>query len=193
MALSKFSPSTLRAEINPQGGFATNERYQVVFTNLPAGIDPDSKTNRRLQFLCDSVAIPTKSIAASDKFIYGTSYQIPYRQTFAEVSMSFYVTDEMKEKIFFDNWQKKIVNETTGDLKFYNNYTCDIIIKRFSKTANDFIDPMYEIKIDRAWPSIVSEVQLNHSGGGEPVRLPVTFQYKKWRHVGGAVIPSSSN
>ena len=61
MALSKFSPSTLRAEINPQGGFATNERYQVVFTNIPAGIDPDSKTNRRLQFLCDSVAIPTKS------------------------------------------------------------------------------------------------------------------------------------
>ena len=57
MALSKFSPSTLRAEINPQGGFATNERYQVVFTNIPAGIDPDSKTNRRLQFLCDSVVI----------------------------------------------------------------------------------------------------------------------------------------
>ena len=48
---------------------------------------------------------------------------------------------------------------------------------------------MYEIKIDRAWPSIVSEVQLNHAGGGEPVRLPVTFQYKKWRHVGGATTP----
>ena len=189
MALSKFSPSTLRAEINPQGGFATNERYQVIFTGLPSGIDPDSKTNQRLQFLCDSVAIPTKSIAAVDKFIYGVSYQVPYRQTFAEVSMNFLITDKMKEKVFFDNWQKKIVNETTGDLKFYNNYTCDIIIKRFSKTASDFIGAMYEIKIDRAWPSIVSEVQLNHAGGGEPIRLPVTFQYKKWRHVGGATTP----
>ena len=109
---------------------------------MPSGIDPDSKTNIRLQFLCDSVAIPTKSIAAVDKFIYGVSYQVPYRQTFAEVSMNFLITDKMKEKVFFDNWQKKIVNETTGDLKFYNNYTCDIIIKRFSKTASDFIDPM---------------------------------------------------
>ena len=189
MPTTKFSPDTLKSQILPEGGFATNERYQVIFTGLPSGIDPDSKTNIRLQFLCDSVAIPTKSIAAVDKFIYGVSYQVPYRQTFAEVSMNFLVTDKMKEKVFFDNWQKKIVNETTGDLKFYNNYTCDIIIKRFSKTASDFIDAMYEIKIDRAWPSIVSEVQLNHAGGGEPVRLPVTFQYKKWRHVGGASTP----
>ena len=189
MPTSKFSPDTLKSQILPEGGFATNERYQVIFTGLPSGIDPDSKTNIRLQFLCDSVAIPTKSIAAVDKFIYGVSYQVPYRQTFAEVSMNFLVTDKMKEKVFFDNWQKKIVNETTGDLKFYNNYTCDIIIKRFSKTASDFIGAMYEIKIDRAWPSIVSEVQLNHAGGGEPIRLPVTFQYKKWRHVGGATTP----
>ena len=183
MALSKFSPSMLRAEINPEGGFATNERYQVIFSDIPSGIDPDSKTNRRLQFLCDSVAIPTKSIAAQDKFIYGTAYQVPYRQTFAELSMSFMVTDTMKEKTFFDNWQKKIVDEQTGDLKFHNNYTCEITVSKFSKTTNDFINPTYQIKIEKAWPSIVAEIQLNHSGGSEIVRLPVTFQYKKWRQT----------
>ena len=104
MPTTKFSPDTLKSQILPEGGFATNERYQVIFTGLPSGIDPDSKTNQRLQFLCDSVAIPTKSIAAVDKFIYGVSYQVPYRQTFAEVSMNFLVTDKMKEKVFFDNW-----------------------------------------------------------------------------------------
>ena len=98
----------------------------------------------------------------------------------------------MKEKVFFDNWQKQIVNERTGDLKFYNNYTCDIIIKRYSKTANDFLNAKYEIKVDKAWTSIVSEIQLSHSGGGEVIRLPVTFQYKKWRHVGGATVPQET-
>lgn len=193
MATSPFSPDKLRAEINPEGGLATNERFEVIFSGLPSGIDPDSKTNRRLQFLCENVAIPTKSIAAVDKLIYGVSYQVPYRQTFAEISMSFFVTDTMKEKVFFDNWQKRIVNERTGDLKFYNNYTCDIIIKRYSKTANDFLKAEYEIKVDNAWPSIVSEIQLSHSGGGEVIRLPVTFQYKKWRHVGGATIPQETD
>ena len=193
MATSPFSPDKLRAEINPEGGLATNERFEVIFSGgVIKRIDPDSKTKRRLQFLCENVAIPTKSIAAVDKLIYGISYQVPYRQTFAEISMSFFVTDTMKEKVFFDNWQKQIVNERTGDLKFYNNYTCDIIIKRYSKTANDFLKAEYEIKVDKAWPSIVSEIQLSHSGGGEVIRLPVTFQYKKWRHIGGATVPQET-
>ena len=120
MSTSPFSPDKLRAEINPEGGFATNERYQVEFTgNIIDDIDPDSKTKRRLQFLCENVSIPTKSISASDKFIYGLNYQMPYRQTFAEASMNFYVTDGMKEKTFFDNWQNKIVDLKTGDLKFH--------------------------------------------------------------------------
>ena len=49
MPTSKFSPDKLRAEVNPEGGFATNERYQVIFSNIPSNIDPDSKTNKRLQ------------------------------------------------------------------------------------------------------------------------------------------------
>ena len=184
MPTSPFSPDKLRAEINPEGGFATNERFEVIIAGgIINSIDPDSKTSRRLQFLCENVAIPTKSIAASDKFIYGTSYQMPYRQTFAELSMSFLVTDSMKEKTFFDNWQKKIVDERTGDLKFHNNYTCEITVSKFSKTTDDFVSPTYQIKIEKAWPSIVAEIQLNHSGGSEIVRLPVTFQYKKWRQT----------
>ena len=89
----------------------------------------------------------------------------------------------MKEKTFFDNWQKQIVDEDSGDLKFYNRYTCGITISKFSKTQGDFINPTYQIEIERAWPSIVAEIQLNHSGGNEVVRLPVTFQYKKWRQT----------
>ena len=193
MPTTKFSPDTLKSQILPEGGLATNERYQVIFSgDVVNRIDPDSKTNQRLQFLCDNVAIPTKSIAAVDKFIYGISYQMPYRQTFAEVSMSFYVTDEMKEKIFFDNWQKRIVDQDTGDLKFHSNYTCTIEVNKFSKTNSDFINPTYSIRIQGAWPSIVSEIQLNHSGGGEVIRLPVTFQYKKWSVASSGAAGSSS-
>ena len=180
MGLTNFSPDKLRAEINPEGGFATNEKYQVEFSGLPTGIDPDSKTSRRLQFLCENVSIPTKSISASDKFIYGLNYQMPYRQTFAEASMNFYVTDGMKEKTFFDNWQNKIVDAKTGDLKFHNGYTCQIAIRKFSRTESTFNNPTYSITLFKAWPSIVAEIQLSHSGGAEVVRLPVTFQYKKW-------------
>ena len=109
-----FDIQKLRDIIGPRGGLATAEKYQVSFFNLPSGLDI-SITNT-LTFYCDSVALPTKSISASDKMIYGTSYQMPYRQTIQELSMSFNLTDDMEQKKFFDNWQALIVDPTTGNL-----------------------------------------------------------------------------
>ena len=48
MPTSKFSPDTLKSQILPEGGLATNERYQVIFSgDVVNRIDPDSKTNQR--------------------------------------------------------------------------------------------------------------------------------------------------
>ena len=122
----------LRDIIGPRGGLATAEKYQVSFFNLPSGLDI-SITNT-LTFYCDSVALPTKSISASDKMIYGTSYQMPYRHAFQELSLSFYLTNDMEQKKFFDTWQTLIIDPLTGDLGFHNDYTCDIDIKKFRRT-----------------------------------------------------------
>jgi hypothetical protein len=43
-----------------------------------------------------------------------------------------------------------------------------------------------------AWPSIVSEIQLSHSGGTESMKLPVTFQFKKWMSTDFMSGPQSS-
>ena len=171
--LSEFSPDTLRSTVSRRGGFSTSERFQVIFNNPPVQLTD-------IAYLCENVALPTKSISGADKFIYGVNYQIPYRQAFSEVAMTFYCTRYMAEKQSFDRWQNLIVNPTSGDLSFYEDYTCDITIHKFHKDAKDFTNPMYSIKLENAWPSIVAEIQLSHSQGNDITRLPVTFQYKKW-------------
>ena len=177
-----FNPQKLRDIVATRGGLATNEKYQVSFFNLPSGLDI-SITNT-LTFYCETVALPTKSISASEKMIYGTSYQMPYRQAFQELSMTFYLTDDMAQKKFFDNWQALIVDPTTGDLGFHDNYTCNMKIKKYGHLASGFGDtPTYEIEIFKAWPSIVAEVQLSHGSGSEIGRLPITMQYKKWLSI----------
>ena len=177
MAVEHFSPNKLKSIVALRGGFATSERFQVSFDNPPRGllgfID--------LTYLCENVALPTKSISGVGKMIYGLDYQIPYRQAFSEISMTFYCTKGMDEKRLFDRWQNKIVDPHTGDLSYYDDYTCDITIKKFHKDAVDFTStPVYVIKLENAWPSIVAEIQLSHAQGNEVTRLPVTFQYKKW-------------
>lgn len=174
MAVEQFSPNTLRSTVSRRGGFATSEKFQIIFQNPPV-------TLTDLTYLCENVALPTKSISGVDKLIYGVNYQMPYRQAFPEIAMTFYCTKYMAEKQAFDRWQNTIIDTTTGDLSFYEDYTCNIIIHKFHKDAVDFNNPVYSIILEKAWPSIVAEIQLSHSQGNEITRLPVTFQYKKWK------------
>ena len=185
-ALSDFSQEKIRSVVSRRGGFSTSEKFHIIFT---ASENISGSTNEvltllgndaDLSYLCENVALPTKSISGVDKLIYGVNYQMPYRQAFPEIAMTFYCTKDMIEKKTFDLWQELIVNPTTGDLKFYEDYVCDITISKFAKDAIDFnATPVYKIILEKAWPSIVAEVQLTHSAGNEITRLPVTFQYKK--------------
>ena len=179
--LSDFSPEKIRSIVNKNGGFSTSERFQIKFTGGGDFLTTQFGKDADLAYLCENVALPTKSISGADKLIYGLNYQMPYRQAFPEVAMTFYCTKDMPEKKSFDIWQNLIINPITGDLSLYDDYTCNIIISKYAKDAIDFNDaPVYTIKLEKAWPSIVAEVQLTHSAGNEITRLPVTFQYKKW-------------
>ena len=178
--LGDFSPTKLKSVVSNRGGFATTEKYGVFFRDMPLGLN-NSADLRDLSLMIEAVPLPTKSISGQDKFIYGTNYQMPYRQAFTEIAMTFYCTNSMTEKTFFDRWLNRIIDPITGDLKFYDNYTCNILIQKFDKTAASYNSrAVYEIELHKVWPSIVAEIQLSHAGGSEIAKLPVTFQYKKW-------------
>ena len=182
--MTTFSPDTLKATLLAKGGIAYNDKYIVIITkpplggaDLPGGID----MRRQLSLLCDTATLPTKSLATYEKSIYGPVKAMPYRMTFTEASMSFIMTDGMTEKKYFDAWQNKIVDQDSGNIGYFDDYVVNINIKKFSHIAEGSTDPTYEVDLIDAWPSIVAEVQLSHSGGGEAMKLPVTFQFKKWK------------
>ena len=186
--MSTFSPNKIRSILNAQGGIAYNDKYLVTL-GPPAGfgLPGGGIMRRQLSFLCDTATLPTKSLATFEKSIYGPVKAMPYRMTFTEASMSFIMTDGMNEKKYFDAWQNKIVDEKSGNLGFFDDYVCDINIKKFGRDAGSIGNtPTYEVTLFDAWPSIVSEIQLSHSGGTEAMKLPVTFQFKKWLPIGAS-------
>ena len=178
-----FTPNKIRSILNAQGGIAYNDKYMVTL-NKPPGFDLPGgmEMRKRLTMLCDTATLPTKSLATFEKSIYGTVKAMPYRMTFTEASMSFIMTDSMREKDYFDAWQNKIIDQKSGNVGFFDDYVCDIKIQKFGRNVTTDSDtPTYEVTLIDAWPSIVSEIQLSHSGGTEAMKLPVTFQFKKWK------------
>ena len=177
MTQTIFSIDKLRSKI---GGFAKGNRYNVSFVGLPTGLDVG--VNENLQYLCESVSLPTKGIASNPVKIYGPPSEIPYGETFTEAALSFILDDAFTVKRFFDKWQENIINVETGNVNYWNNFVATINITRLSNDATSFTDAsnLYKIELREAYPSAVGEIALGHTQGGEILRLSVTFKYRKW-------------
>ncbi len=180
-----FNPDRLRGQIENYGGFAFANKYLVMLTDLPTGLSATEA--KLLQYTCENTSLPTRSIQASEKLIYGTSYQMPYKHAYGEISMTFYLTENMQSKSFFDRWLDKIVDPNTGDIGYYEDYTCNITVGMYARSDDSPFGntPKYEVQLESAWPSIVAEVAMSHAAGGEIAKLPITFQYKKWKVTQG--------
>ena len=183
MPQTVFSIQTLKSKV---GNFARGHRYNAIISPpeyLKAG---NTVVTEKLQYLCESVSLPTKGIATNPHDIHGPPREIAYRETFTESALSFILDDAFRVKEFFDAWQANIINPTTSNPSYYNDYVGTIKISRLSNDATSFTaaDSSYNIELVEAYPSAVGEVALGHSQGNEVLKLSVTFKYRRWNATG---------
>ena len=180
MPQTVFSLEKIRGAVN--GAFAKGQRYEVTFHNLPTGMS--SAMVGKLPYLCESVSIPTKSLAGVPHDIYGPPREMAYRETFTEAVLSFIVDDAFTVRKFFDEWQTKIINPITNNSNYYEDYVGTIKIMRLKNEAtNLFSDPAYHVELVEAYPSLVGEILVGHAQGNEILRLSVTFKYRRWNSL----------
>ena len=177
---SVFGVDKLKGTISNLGGFAKGNRYNVSFFGLPAGLS--TAVNENLQYLCESVSLPTKGIASNAHDVYGPPREIPYRETFTEAALSFILDDAFTLKRYFDTWQANIINPETGNVNYWNNYVGNITITRLPNDSTNFLGSAdrYRVELREVYPSAVGEIALGHSQGSEILKLSVTFKYRKW-------------
>ena len=175
--MATFDTISLRSAINKHGGIARGNKYTVMISKpKKLAIIPED-----LQLMCEPVSLPTRSAATNELSLYGPVQSFPYRFTFTEASLQFYVTEDFAIKKIFDAWQEIIIDPVSGDLGYFDDYKCNIAIKKYSSGDDNTSSwPDYSVKLIDAWPSIIGEIALGHSLGGDVLRLPVTFQFRKW-------------
>ena len=181
-----FNPSKLKEIVasSQYRGFATGTKFDVQFQPKNSASLTGVLTSELgdLRFLCEAVTIPTRSLSTQDHQIYGAPQKMPYTSGYTEAAFSFYLTESFAQRKLFEAWQNMIIDPDTGNVGFFDDYSCTIVIKKFSRTASDpnVSSPDHSVRLINAFPSIVGEVQLSHSGGNEVLKQPVTFVYEKW-------------
>jgi hypothetical protein len=156
---------------------ARPSRFDVTVP-IPLSLATYITTARNLTFRCESAQLPGRSFettlkkmgsAPVEKFPYATNYQ--------ETTMTFIVSDDMNEKIFFDSWMELMNPSTNFNYQYKSNYAVDISVNQYDVQGN----LTYAGVLQEAFPLDVNQLDLDWSSDGYH-KLAVVFCYKQWNN-----------
>ena len=181
------------------GGYARTNRFEIMiippsgvrgtgprnlsnpFVDIFAGLSGDG-TLRTAIFNCESFSIPgTNLVSAPDTNLYGPEKEVVSGMTFGEITSTFYLSSDLREKRFFDAWQKIAASSEEGGfaLGYYNDYVGKIEI--FQLDERD--DRTYGCELIECFPKTVADLSVNQSISTDIQKLSVTWTYRYWRSI----------
>ena len=148
--------------------------------------DLNSTYGRQVNINCDSVTMPRKQMAAQD-VQYGSEPVRSMVQTHefpGIIQASFYADKYMRERQFFEAWQKMCVGEHTHKANYYDSYIGKMHIYQLGADSDIGRDmPTYAIEAMEVYPSNIGSIEYGYSKNNEVVKINVEFAYKYWRNM----------
>lgn len=160
-----------------KNGLMRTARYTVEMgrPEIMSRFNYSSVDAETIAILCDQVQVPGLNYSTTANLSYGETREIPYTRLYDNITMSFYVDNDMLTKKYFDDWLFSIQNPVTRTFNYYNQYTTDIIIK--VEDLNN--ESPYAVKLFECYPKNISAISLDYSTR-DVMKLSLTMAYKYW-------------
>ena len=179
------------ATFRSDDGFARPSRYEVFFfppvskskTNIFAqvmGEQVADQTARKTALRCQSFSFPGRNLdTAPDTNIYGPTREIVQGYSFADVTAVFQCSSDMKEKRFFETWQRLAYNPQTWAMQYYNDYVGSIKLFQLDETDRQ----RYGVEMVECFPKTIAAQSVSASRSTEVQKVSVTFSYRYWKDL----------
>tara|TARA_Y100000004_G_scaffold195925_1_gene264343 strand:- start:750 stop:1772 length:1023 start_codon:yes stop_codon:yes gene_type:complete len=212
--LSKF-----RSMVSSGEGLARSNKFIVVI-NFPSGVLQDSdalgsefslfqtqseftdqiknEIRDRLFFFCDGASMPGKTITdETNDVLYGPERSIARGVSYDDITLTFYMDQNMAEQVLFKSWQNLAISPGTYNSNYYDEYvgSIDIFpliglqegqnIKRANYTEETADgEPLARATIGanfthlvEAFPKTIAPIEMSYQNSGL-AKLSVTFSYR---------------
>ena len=169
------------------GGFSRPSRYEVLIipprgsnNNPTSGDISNNKTISEISLACESISFPGRNIdTTEDTNIYGPVRNIATGFSYADITATFRCSRDMREKRYFETWQKLSYNPATWSMQYYEDYVGAVQI--FQLDDND--ERTYGVELIEAFPKTIEAQQLDYSSTDQINKLNVTFSYRWWKSL----------
>ena len=137
-----------------------------------------SQLGQQVNLHCNTVSMPGHDLQAQD-MQHGSA---PGRQMVTShdyqgtIAATFYLDTHMRERHFFEQWQKMAVNTNTHKANYYDDYIGSMEI--FQLDGNGEIT--YGIKATEVYPTTIAGIEYAYANTNQIATQAVQFQYRQW-------------
>ena len=203
-------PSKFAVRINPPNTFRSVPTYtangQEVSTenteflkSRRALMELNNGMRGQINLFCSSIEMPGHDLQ-TQQIQHGSA---PVRDMVTShafegmITASFYLSEDLKERHFFEQWQRMAVNVESHKANFYDDYIGSMEIFQLSNGLDSglpfptIIDKIidvdmaeYGIVASEVYPATISGIEYSYERGNQIATMAVGFNYREWRNLG---------
>ena len=121
-----FRIDDFKSQVGASGGFAMGNMFKVFLPPLTGDM-------REMNLLCKAASMPGRQVTSTEYQKGIHTSKIAYGYLVDEVTLTFHVMNDYKVRRYFETWQKLAVNDDTGEIGYYNDYTHPVVIQAIRK------------------------------------------------------------
>ena len=160
----------------PTGARGSRGNTSNVFSKIMGDLLGDG-TVRATGLRCESISLPGRNMDSTpDSNIYGPEREIVTGYSFGDINAVFQCSSDMREKKYWETWQRLTYNPKTFDIGYYNDYVGTIDIHTLDEQENR----RYGCRLVEAWPKTIAAQSLGYADINTYQTIDVTIAYRYW-------------
>tara|TARA_B100000900_G_scaffold365563_1_gene340900 strand:+ start:350 stop:1081 length:732 start_codon:yes stop_codon:yes gene_type:complete len=160
----------------PTGARGSRGSTTNVFSKIMGDLLGDG-TVRATGLRCESISMPGRNMDSTpDTNIYGPEREIVTGYSFGDINAVFQCSSDMKEKKYWETWQRLTFNPKTFDIGYYKDYVGTVDIHTLDEQENR----RYGVRLVEAWPKTIGPQQLAYNDNNSYQTVDITIAYRYW-------------
>jgi hypothetical protein len=162
-------------------GFATSDLIQQI----------QNQDGKRVNAFCKGITMPDRTMTTEAVVTGpGAPRHFVTDHTYGDLSATFYADKYLRERQYFELWQKAAFNSLSNNYEFYDNYVSDIDLfnlGQFANSAGSSEDPSarddltHGVKLYDCYPTSIGAPALSYENNNV-IEFTVTFKYRYWQN-----------
>ena len=160
----------------PTGARGSRGNTTNVFSKIMGDLLGDG-TVRATGLRCENISLPGRNMDSTpDTNIYGPEREIVTGYSFGDINATFQCSSDMREKKYWETWQRLTYNPKTFDIGYYNDYVGTVDIHTLDEQENR----RYGCRLVEAWPKAIGPQQLAYNDNNTYQTVEITIAYRYW-------------